>query len=169
MSASDLDNTEPPQLAAMLSIDPAGGRVWEDVELAAILSHQLAAPLECDSPHATARIERAAEFVESGNLRPAETWHQLLHQPTPALEKLEFAKRFAKACRNEPIAPLPKEVATVIYFACIVAARLRCNDARISALSDAALADGLRWAAAQPWVDQTTRALLEQGIAHVTK
>jgi len=169
MPANDLDNTEPPQLAAMLSIDPAGGRVWEDVELAAILSHQLAAPLECDSPHATARIERPGEFAESRTPRQTETLHQLLHQTNPALEKLEFAKRFAKACRNEPIAPLPKEVATVIYFACIVVARLRCNDARISALSDVALADGLRWARAQPWVDQATRALLDQGIAHVTK
>jgi hypothetical protein len=61
---------------------------------------------------------------------------------------------------------LPVEVATVLYFSCIIVARMRCN-VRISALDDASLARGLEWAAALPWIDEPTRRLLERGIAHL--
>jgi hypothetical protein len=167
VSADELDKTEPPQLGAMLSIDPAGGRVWADDELAAILRHQLAAQLEFDLGSLAAHNAGLDALGDSGRLRWAVTFAELLHEPRPALQLLEQAKRFAKACKSEPYGALPAEVATVLYFACILVARMHCDGARISALDDGALADGLRWACAQSWVDDQTRGLLAQGIAHL--
>jgi hypothetical protein len=75
---------------------------------------------------------------------------------------LELTRRFAKACRSRTGAPLPDEIATVLYFASIVAAMLRCGR-RISKLDDEALVHALDWALDQPWLDASMRDLLCRG------
>src|SRR5262245_41163569 len=157
----------------MLSLDagPGAGTIWQPDELAAILQHQLNAQLEFDLGAVSAELPAGLDAIgvgRAGTLRWAVTFRDLLlHHPHPPLPLLERAKRFAKACKSEPGGALPSEVATMLYFACIVVARLRCGDARISALDDTSLARGLEWAAAQPWIDVETRHLMEEGIAHL--
>src|SRR5262249_18508201 len=51
----------------------------------------------------------------------------LLAHPHPLLELLEFVKDFAKENRTDAESPLPREVATVLYYACIAAALARCG------------------------------------------
>ena len=91
----------------------------------------------------------------------------LLAHPHPPVELLKVTKDFAKACRLSPRGALPKEIATVLYFASIAAAMVRCRR-RITGLSDADLADGLRWTLARPWLDAPTRSLIEEGLALLT-
>ncbi|HEY7090077.1 MAG TPA: hypothetical protein VH518_18410 [Tepidisphaeraceae bacterium] len=174
MSPDDLDKTEPQRLEQMLSLDagPAGaGAVWRPDELAAIFRHQLNAQLEFDLGDVSTELPSGLDEMGvggAGTLRWAVTFRDLLlHHPHPPLALLERAKRFAKACKNEPGGALPAEVATMLYFACIVVARLRCDDARISALDDVSLVRGLEWAVAQPWIDAGTRQLMKEGIAHL--
>jgi hypothetical protein len=171
MPADDLDKTEPPRLAEMLALDGARpGRVWRADDLAAVLRHQLDAPLEFDLGDLSEEYANLAPPGEPGSLHWRVTFGQLLHHARPPLPLVERAKRFAKACRNHPDGPLPVEVATVLYFACIVVARLRCDGGpRISALDDPALVEGLCWALAQPWLDQRTRELFVGGVEHLTK
>jgi hypothetical protein len=79
------------------------------------------------------------------------------------VELLKITKDFAKACRLSPHSPLPREVASVLYFACIAAAMVRCRR-RISGLTNDALTDGLHWVLARPWLDAPTRALVEESL-----
>jgi hypothetical protein len=171
MPADDIDKTEPPRLAEMLALDGARpGRVWRADELSAVLRHQLDAPLEFDLGDLSEEYAQLAPPGDAGSLHWRVSFGELLHHARPPLVLLERAKRFAKACRNHPEGPLPVEVATVLYFACIVVARLRCDGgARISALDDATLVDGMRWALAQEWLDERTRELFAGAVEHLSK
>jgi hypothetical protein len=77
------------------------------------------------------------------------------------MELLELAKDFGKALRLDSSCGVPAEVATVIYYASIVAARVRLGR-RISDLDEAALRRGVEWTLAQPWLDAAMRAMFEQ-------
>ena len=171
MPADDIDKTEPPRLAEMLSLDPAVSRAWRGDELSAILRHQLDAPLEFDLGDLSEDYAKLAPPDQTaGSLHWRVTFGQLLDHARPPLPLLERAKRFAKACRNHPDGPLPVEVATVLYFACIAVARLRCDGApRISALDDAALFEGMSWALSQDWLDERTRALFAGAVEHLQR
>ena len=87
----------------------------------------------------------------------------LLTFPNPPVELLEITKDFAKACRQNPHSPMPQEIASVLYFASIAAALVRCG-CRITGLSNEILAEGFSWALAQPWLDAPTRVLIEESL-----
>jgi hypothetical protein len=158
MTDTNLDRTEPPHLAEMLSIDPSRSEAWRPEELAAVLRHQLDTPLQFE----LGRMDEVPSDVAA-----TITFGDLLRRDGTArapvlLALLERAKRFAKACKSRTDGPLPVEVATALYFACIVAARMRCDGARISALDDRSLLDGAEWALAQPWLSSEIRELLKE-------
>jgi len=92
----------------------------------------------------------------------------LLAYPNPPVELLEITKDFAKACRQNPNSPMPREIASVLYFASIAAALVRCRR-RITGLADDALSEGFRWALSQSWLDAPTRALTEEGLKLLTR
>jgi hypothetical protein len=96
------------------------------------------------------------------------TFANLLQHPKPHLAMLQRVKRFAKACRNDPHGPLPQEVATVLYFASLVAALLR-HQQRITSLDDAALRQGVEWVLAQQWIDDSTRSLFQEALSYLSQ
>ncbi len=110
---------------------------------------------------------RALEALAAAQGAPCQSFGDLLRQPSPPLELLELVKDFAKANADHPEHGLPKEIAAVLYYACIAAALLRLK-ARISKLSEADLGRGLRWAAEQPWLDEETTQLLAAALAGIT-
>ena len=75
----------------------------------------------------------------------------LLHDPSPSVAALRALKSFAKHEVNTPRATLPPDVALLLYYGAIIAARLRRNE-RISRLKDDDLRRGLNWAARQLWM-----------------
>ena len=154
MPPDGLGHSDAPQLAKMFSIDPAAPEVLTDDELASVLRHQLDTPVEIDLDEAKAS-EGAAP---AGRI----TFGELLRSTRPPLDLLERVRHFAKACKSRPNGPLPREVATALYFASIVKAMLACG-ARTSALSTEDLTAGVRWTLAQPWLPGEMRALLEEG------
>jgi hypothetical protein len=79
---------------------------------------------------------------------------------------LRRAKLFAKACKLDADGPLPEEVATVLYFALIAAALIRCNE-RISRLDDVALVAAMRWVLGKEWVEDSVHALMRDTLAVV--
>ena len=91
------------------------------------------------------------------------TYRKLLSDPGAPLEGLVQVKDFAKINREHPDSALPREVATMLYYASIAAALTRQGH-RISSLGDAELGEGLAWAAEQPWLDENTRTMLEGSI-----
>ena len=156
-------DTDPRELATLLDLAPDTDRLWGDGELGAILRHQLTAPLQVDLINLERGLAlKVRNLAESQGL-VLKSFGDLLAHPNPPVELLKITKDFAKACRLSPHSPLPREIAAVLYFASIAAALVRCRR-RITGLGDAALADGLRWMLARPWLDAPLRSLAEDGL-----
>ena len=155
MTEEGLQTVHPSRLAMMLTVE--GVDRWRPEEMAAILRHQLSSQLESD----------LAGFDRTDHAPSPMTFDELLHHVRPPVALLERVKLFAKASKAAT-GPLPPQVATVLYFASIVVARLRC-DARITGLDDAAILHGTQWALAQSWIDHPMRALFEEAAARLTE
>lgn len=153
-SAAALGASGPKPLATLLAAGDESAGLWSPEEMAAIFRHQMAAPLAVDLAEPPA------------GEAPAQSFSELLRQTRPAVALLEVVKDFAKTNADHPESGLPKEVAAVLYYACIGAALVRLGT-RISKLTDAELRRGLGWAAGQPWVDEETRRLLAEALAKV--
>ena len=165
---SRIFEADPQGLAILMQTGSPGERVWLPEELAAVLRHQMTAPLEADLPALGRRAAQQFHAALGARQTLFKTFGDLLRHPFPPVELLDLAKQFAKMNRASATSPLPPDVATILYFACIAAALIRCRR-RISTLPDAQLLDGLRWCAERPWVDATTRALLLNGMAAVPR
>src|SRR5256885_899385 len=125
------DNAELTRTGQLLHSILHPAELWDTKDLAEMLSHQLTVPL----PFLFA--PRPGE----GSL-PNATLGDALFGDHPSPRVLERLKEFAKASRWDPDAPLPPEIATVLYLACIAAAKVRCGT-RISSIDDAGLAAGI--------------------------
>lgn len=90
----------------------------------------------------------------------------LLAHPNPPVELLKITKDFAKACRQNPRCPMPQEIASVLYFSSIAVALVRCR-CRITGLTNDALAKGFRWVMDQPWLDISTRTLMNESLLYL--
>jgi hypothetical protein len=154
-----LDGTEPARLAEMMTLDATPPRLWSPDELGVILRHQLSVPLELDLGEPSGDAATGAD----SRPMPSCTFADLLHHPEPPLAMLRRAKRFAKACKSDPNGPLPDEVATVLYYATIAVALLRCRQC-ITAMDDVALRAGFGWALLQVWVDDRTKSIFEEAL-----
>ena len=65
-----------------------------------------------------------------------------------------------------PDGAFPPEVGTLLYYAAIVAARLR-HGRRITGMTDEDLRNGIEWAMQLPWLDEATRDLFREGLSRV--
>jgi hypothetical protein len=163
MATDDPFKTNARQLAIILSQEDDVQKLWTTEELAAIWKHQLAASIEFD----LGGLEPAPAAQLNALLTPqgfsVRSFGELLRHANPAVELLELVKQFGKAHLNHPQSPIPREVSTVLYYAAIVAALLRCGK-RITALDNEALRYGVEKAVEQPWLDETTRTTLRGGL-----
>lgn len=145
------------QWVNVLEAKPA--RVMRTEELGSILKHQMSAPLHMDLIGLDQDIAVKIKAMASEQGLLLKSFRDLLQHPNPPVELLTLAKDFAKACRLSRTSTLPHDVAAVLYFVCIVVARVKCAQ-RITTLNDEALAAGLSWTLRQPWLDEATRDLL---------
>jgi len=164
-STRDLSRASVESLGLLMNIASAGQHLWRPQEAGAVLRHLLDASLQplLAAGHAP-NVPRLMNAAARLGLR---TIRDLLHHPSPPVELLRASKQFAKACIDHSDNPVPKEVAFMLYYASIVAARLRCN-CRITSLPDTTLSEGLHWALRQTWLDDETRALIAAGLENFT-
>ena len=142
-----------------------GPTTWNTGELQAMLRHQLAAPL-CLSLGVLSGEVAHQLHETTPRLDPLLTLGQLLAHPQPPLALLVLVKRFAKICRSDPDNPLPGELVMLMYYASIAIAQVRMRQP-ISELPTAELRRGLRWIAAQAWMEPTMRELLVDAMEHL--
>jgi hypothetical protein len=90
------------------------------------------------------------------------TFGQLLTHPTPDVGLLRRLKDWAKPMMVRDDAELPREVAGVLYFAAVAAARLRCPDWPISDLSPSGILKGTNWALGREWLDASLIPLFDE-------
>lgn len=169
MSAEPAQHSDPTRLSAMLAPDlPA--TLWEPGELAAVLRHQLAAPLDFTPPGAEEAGDRAkprtADMVPVPTGLP-QTFGALLFSPDPPIDLLIQLKTFAKPFVTSAKGALPREIAAVLYYGSIILARTRCGR-RISELDDASLRYGLEGMVNCDWLDASTRGLMVEGLRSLT-
>ena len=148
-------------LARLLDFGAGRQPLWESGELEAILQHQMDAPLEPDLARTDPAIRRRLPLLTAGGGEPLRTFADLFRCPRPPVELLEAAKRFAKYSRVQAEESLPADIATVLYFLAIAAALTKC-DQRITALDDESLRRGFAWSQEQTWLDENSRAILEE-------
>ena len=164
MEPRDLTNANRDALAQLLSCKTDADSVWSATDLHAILCHQLDADVEFDLTHFGGVAKETLTSVRtlSADNQPC-TFGQMLTSAEPPLEVLDMIRRFAKRLRTQESAGIPKEVATVLYYAAIAAARLR-HGASLSKLDDEALRSGLNWGLEQTWLTEPLRALFAETL-----
>jgi hypothetical protein len=158
-----LMDSDPHGMAALINVGSGDERIWNADELEAILKHQLSAPIEVDLASLERRLAAQLRLAAASHGLLLKSFGDLLHHPNPPLELLKLTKDFAKACRLSRGGPLPREIATVLYFASIVVAMVRCQR-RITRLDDADTRHGVEQCLAQTWLDAATRQLFEDGL-----
>jgi hypothetical protein len=138
---------------------------WSADDLAVILRHQLAVPLEFELADWAGHPWEGAGDEPPPPPRRVEdrtilrtTFQELLHHPRPPLEMLRRVKAFAKFAQAQPSTGVPVEVATVLYFAAIVVAMMRCGTS-LTTLPPDRVSAGVAWALDQAWLDGPTREL----------
>jgi len=156
-------DTDRRQLATLLDLSPDAERLWRDEELGALLRHQMTAPMQVDLINLERGLALKVRNLAEAQGLTLKSFGDLLAHPNPPVELLKITKDFAKACRLSPHSPVPREIASVLYFACIAAALVRCRR-RITGLTNDALAEGFRWVLSQPWLDAPTRSLVEESL-----
>jgi hypothetical protein len=132
---------------------------WSTAELAAMLSHQLSAPIRADLEKVSAEL--AGRYDKTGAAE-GETFQQLFTRAVPDVNVLQTVKDFSKSAIADKNGSLPEELGAVLYYAAISCAIVRCGGQRISGLNDETLKIGLTWATAQPWMDGSLRSLFQE-------
>jgi len=164
----DIQSSDSRRLADLLEEGDCAERLWQPQELATILRHQLSAPVQFDLGGLEKGLARKLAALSEAEGLLVRSFADLLFHPNPPVELLELTKRFAKACRAHPQGPLPHEIATLLYYASIVVAMLRCGT-RITSLGDDSLRRGVGWLLEQPWLEERTRSLLNEGLKFLDK
>jgi hypothetical protein len=157
LTDEDLSRAAPEVLASLMNVEdhPTHGD-WLPQELGQILQHQLDAPLLFDlSSIADPDRVSLVRHAESGTVR---NFGALFCHRDPPLALLRLTKDFAKSSDRRRSNPLPAEVATVLYYAAIIAALLRHGE-RISRIGEETLREGARWVLRQHWVAEPLRDL----------
>jgi hypothetical protein len=145
-------------------LEPEAHTFWRDEDLAALLKHELAAPVQVEVASLTPGTAAGLAALCGARGLLLNSFADLFSHPHPPLELLRMTKRFAKGARHHPDSPLPAQVANVLYYASIAAAMVRCGQ-RITELDDSSLRNGLEWCTSRDWVDAPLRGLLREAEA----
>jgi hypothetical protein len=159
VEGSHFDDARPERMADLLSGTAHAQVTWTPREIEAIYRHQLATPLQVELGALPAtEAKTLTGLADAGGLL-LKSIGDLLHHPHPPATLLTMLKDFAKRLMEHPQSPLPRDVASLLYWAAI-ASGLAHGGRRLTSLTNDRLLEGFRWAASQSWVDATTVELI---------
>jgi hypothetical protein len=161
--ASSISTVSPDKLASLLDED-SSQRIWSEAELGAILKHQMAIPIAVDLSGQKKAAAQQLIAVCAGQGMLLKSYEDLFEHEHPPFELLKIIKDYAKTCLSAKNSPLPSEVASVLYYATIAAAMVRCRR-RISTLTDDKLRKGFKWVLTRPWKDKAISKLVKQAMS----
>jgi len=151
------------ELAALMATGEERAKLWRPDELAAMLRHQMSAPMLVDLGSFDTRTATKLRTLSEAQGLLLKSFSDLFHHPAPPIELLELVKNFAKANLDHPESGLPGEIASALYYISIASALIHL-DSRISQLPDSDLRRGLRWTEEQASLDEKTQGLLAQAL-----
>jgi hypothetical protein len=161
VAAHPTGSSDPRLLAGLMDLEAGQGRVWSAGELAAVFRHQMAAPVQFDLARLGPQRAGQLQLLCEGEGLLLKSFNDLFAHPCPPLELLRLTQEFAKLNRQSQASAIPAAVATVLYYASIATALVRCG-VRTTAMSNADLRLGLGRILALPWVTEPIRAICEQ-------
>ncbi len=161
VSDTGMTVNRPAALSQVMDLGTDPGVSWSPHELAAVLDHQLSASLASDLKTLPGLAAQDVVTLVQSHDPAVQTFRDLITHPDPSVELLNHVKVFAKDSRDHPDRPLPRQVASIIYYASIAAAQLH-GDRRITDLDYQQLEVGLRWAIDQPWINPMLRSLFQR-------
>jgi len=167
-SARLIHESEPSRLADMMFTETASPQLWQPEELGDILRHELSVAVEFELGGLSSAIAERLSRLTSARRLLVQSFSDLLSHRNPPVKLLEMVKEYAKALSRHPASPLPREIAMALYYAAIVAARLRCGE-RISRLKDDEIRAGLERMTAQPWMTDDLRKLFDEGLGRLRR
>jgi hypothetical protein len=132
---------------------------WSDADLAAMLAHQLSAPL-AETLLAANLLDPSAARQLTADIGP-QIRHALTH-PHPPRELLHALKLLGKS-PPDPADPALAQISRLLYFAAIAAARVRLQ-VSLSALPDSDLRAATLWALSLPWLSPDLRPLFQASL-----
>jgi hypothetical protein len=140
----------------LLSLAGESDSEWLPEDLANLWRHKIRASLQME-------LTETLPEKSMGKFDPSwpGTFEELVKHPSPPLELLKLVKNMAKARRVQ--VGFPSDMATALYHAAIAVALAR-HGVRITELDDAALSSGFQWTIRLPWLDQSTRQIVEIAI-----
>ena len=146
-----IDGTDARLLASVPGSDTAE-RTWSPDDLAAVWRDQLSAPAWLDLGNVDPAFASKLRTLCSSRGLLLKCFGDLLRHPHPPVELLAMVKDLAKQSRRDPRSPLPREVATALYYSCIAVALTKCGT-KITRMDNETLAHGLSWVLSRDWVD----------------
>lgn len=158
--------SDPRRLANVFGLAEGTETCWSNDELRALLAQQLSAPLDFEVGTADPNLTTGLASLSQAGVPIPKTLGELLGHSRPPLKLLELAKGYAKAAQKNPVCGVPREVATVLYYASIAAALVRCGQS-ITTLNDKELRQGLAWAVRLSWIDARFKGLLTDALGHL--
>lgn len=157
----DIDKTDSRALSRLLDIGNEESHLWTEDELAAMLRHQLEAPLAIDLKSVAADIENQLSELRGQDDKPLSTFADALFHPNPPLVLTTLIKEFAKQLRDNQV--LNDDIASFLYVAAICAA-IGNGDRSMTSLENDTILDNIRQLLSLPWLDERARPLLEGAI-----
>jgi hypothetical protein len=151
-------------LADLMDLAEGQTRVWFADELAAVFRHQMSAPVQFDLARLGPSHAGQLRLLCEGEGLLLKSFSDLFGHPHPPIELLRLTQEFAKLNRQAATAALPVAVATVLYYASIAAALVRCRT-KTTRMGDSDLRHGLERILALPWVTDPIRSLCEQAAS----
>jgi hypothetical protein len=136
---------------------------WLPEELEDVWRDQLSAPVEFAPPCLALEASDGSHYANADRPGTSDigTFGELFSTPRPPVELLVLTKDFAKRNLAAKGGLLPREIVQMLYYASLAAGLERLGK-RLSRLDNAMLKAGFDWAIAQPWVDESTRQLMQQ-------
>ena len=136
---------------------------WSNRDRADVFEHLLNSPVlvtqtDTDDQLDSRQLDRFTYQENTTTIREA------LDRPNPDPAFLQMIKQYAKREYQSELSGLPREVPLVLYYLtiCIALTRLR---QRLTTLADDELADGIRWAQRQDWLDPQTQQTLATALS----
>ena len=162
-STAEIFKAVPQRLANLMDLDEDTAPIWRPEEFRAILQHQLSVPIQFDLGNLDPGLAAKLKTLSEAEGLLVKSFGDLFHHACPPIELLRSTKDFAKANREHPNSPLPREIASLLYYLTIAVALARCGE-RITQLGDEDLRRGFDWAMTQSWVDEKTKSLIGEAL-----
>jgi hypothetical protein len=152
-----VDESNPSELACLLSVRGTPEGNWQPVELGGLLRHCLAAPVSEYLRDTGQPLEYAADSPSECAV-VAMPLGELFQRSDPPLGLLIAAKRHARRLMNPGASDMPVEIHQLVYFASIAAALVHHGE-QISKSSPNVLRVAWGWLVTEPYTDDGLKRL----------